>query len=305
MALRRIRDPLSKFQLKLLCETIRPHLPTCRFPDFEISASPVPVPAAWHFVYFPSLHSELMLYSDGYDPVLTDVMLNGLSKRRWRGGTISFAHKEPLLSDHPSTCTISEEVSVVRSTNSSKISPLDWEKVDEHTVRTMMTDGGENASVVEQRHLTYLPVGGLVVPVSQKKIKANYTPIFETNLTPSRVLVFRFSALTFNAHRIHYDPLYATSFEGLPDVILQGALSLTLLMSWIQFDDNVAQALMISAGLPNPKRIASIQYSCVQNIFVDKEIRLCLAPRKGMPGKYRAWIEQDGGVCLKGTIAVE
>ena len=41
---------------------------------------------------------------------------------------------------------------------------------------------------------------------------------------PSPPLLFRYSALTFNAHRIHYDRPYATGVEGYPDLVVQGPL---------------------------------------------------------------------------------
>ena len=47
--------------------------------------------------------------------------------------------------------------------------------------------------------------------------------------TADPVLLFRYSALTFNAHRIHYDQPYATGVEGYPDLVVQGPLTATLL----------------------------------------------------------------------------
>jgi 3-methylfumaryl-CoA hydratase len=48
-------------------------------------------------------------------------------------------------------------------------------------------------------------------------------------LTPDEILLFRFSALTFNAHRIHYDRTYATTVEGYPDLVVHGPLQAILL----------------------------------------------------------------------------
>jgi 3-methylfumaryl-CoA hydratase len=48
-------------------------------------------------------------------------------------------------------------------------------------------------------------------------------------VTPDEILLFRFSALTFNAHRIHYDRTYATSVEGYPDLVVHGPLQAILL----------------------------------------------------------------------------
>ena len=51
------------------------------------------------------------------------------------------------------------------------------------------------------------------------------------NLTPSPVLLFRYSALTFNSHRIHYDEDYTRTFEGYPNLVVHGPLQATLLLN--------------------------------------------------------------------------
>ena len=53
---------------------------------------------------------------------------------------------------------------------------------------------------------------------------------FERSVVPDSVLLFRYSALTFNAHRIHYDLPYATQVEGYPSLVVHGPLTATLLL---------------------------------------------------------------------------
>jgi 3-methylfumaryl-CoA hydratase len=53
-------------------------------------------------------------------------------------------------------------------------------------------------------------------------------------ITPEPTLLFRFSALTFNAHRIHYDRAYATTVEGYPGLVVQGPLTAVLLMELVR-----------------------------------------------------------------------
>ncbi len=52
------------------------------------------------------------------------------------------------------------------------------------------------------------------------------------SLTPDEALLFRFSALTFNTHRIHYDAPYATGIEGYRGIVVHGPLTATLLLNW-------------------------------------------------------------------------
>jgi 3-methylfumaryl-CoA hydratase len=53
-------------------------------------------------------------------------------------------------------------------------------------------------------------------------------------VVPDPTLLFRFAALTFNAHRIHYDRTYATSVEGYPGLVVQGPLTAVLLMELVR-----------------------------------------------------------------------
>jgi 3-methylfumaryl-CoA hydratase len=52
------------------------------------------------------------------------------------------------------------------------------------------------------------------------------------SVTPDPVLLFRFSALTFNSHRIHYDRTWATEVEGYPGLVVHGPLTTTLLIDF-------------------------------------------------------------------------
>jgi 3-methylfumaryl-CoA hydratase len=53
-------------------------------------------------------------------------------------------------------------------------------------------------------------------------------------VTPDARLLFRFSALTFNAHRIHYDRPYAINEEGYPGLVVHGPLTAVLLMELVR-----------------------------------------------------------------------
>ena len=57
---------------------------------------------------------------------------------------------------------------------------------------------------------------------------------FSRAVVPDPVLLFRYSALTFNAHRIHYDRTYATQVEGYPGLIVHGPLIATLLVDLVR-----------------------------------------------------------------------
>ena len=93
------------------------------------------------------------------------------------------------------------------------------------------TDGGRVLS--EEHDIVYrdLPAPGSAAPA------APVAPRDETcraRSSPDAVLLFRYSALTFNGHRIHYDRRYVTGVEGYPGLIVHGPLIATLLLDLLR-----------------------------------------------------------------------
>jgi 3-methylfumaryl-CoA hydratase len=84
-------------------------------------------------------------------------------------------------------------------------------------------------------------------------------------IVPDPVLLFRYSALTFNGHRIHYDRSYVTEVEGYPGLIVHGPLIATLLVDLVQ--RNLPQA-----------RIASFSFRAVGPLFDIEPFTVCGTP---------------------------
>jgi 3-methylfumaryl-CoA hydratase len=84
-------------------------------------------------------------------------------------------------------------------------------------------------------------------------------------ITPDPVLLFRYSALTFNGHRIHYDRSYVTEVEGYPGLIVHGPLIATLLADLLQ--RNLPQA-----------RMTSFSFRAVGSIFDIEPFTVCGRP---------------------------
>jgi 3-methylfumaryl-CoA hydratase len=64
--------------------------------------------------------------------------------------------------------------------------------------------------------------------------KARDDGTWRRSITPDPVLLFRYSALTFNSHRIHYDMPYVTGEEGYPGLVVHGPLIATLLLDLLR-----------------------------------------------------------------------
>lgn len=110
-------------------------------------------------------------------------------------------------------------------------------------------------------------------------------------ILPTKSLLFRFSALTFNAHLIHLDKSYTQSQEGYRNLLVHGPLTLTLLL-------NVLQTHLKDSGLWT----SSIEYKNLAPLFVEEEMTVCGKP-KNDSGVWDVWIEgPDGGLAVRGSV---
>ncbi|MCA3255735.1 MAG: MaoC family dehydratase N-terminal domain-containing protein, partial [Alphaproteobacteria bacterium] len=80
-------------------------------------------------------------------------------------------------------------------------------------------------------------------------------------LVPSEALLFRYSALTFNSHRIHYDLPYATGEEGYPGLVVHGPLQATLLLD-------------LAARHLGPKALRSFSYRAQSPAYAGQPLHL-------------------------------
>ena len=93
--------------------------------------------------------------------------------------------------------------------------------------------GAAGLAVSDEHDLVYreAPLPGAPSPAPQA---APAGAAFEHTVVPDPVLLFRYSALTFNGHRIHYDRTYATQVEGYPGLVVHGPLVATLLLDLLR-----------------------------------------------------------------------
>jgi hydroxyacyl-ACP dehydratase HTD2-like protein with hotdog domain len=113
---------------------------------------------------------------------------------------------------------------------------------------------------------------------------------FRHAIMPTKALLFRFSALTFNAHSIHLDKGYTQNEEGYRNLLVHGPLTLTLLLS----------VLRHHLGLVNLS-ISGIEYKNLAPLFVEEELVICGKPKNGN-GAWDVWIEgADGRLAVRGT----
>ena len=98
--------------------------------------------------------------------------------------------------------------------------------------------------------------------------------VWSETFLPTAITLFRFSALTHNAHRIHFDHPYATEVEGYPDLLVHGPLTALLLLD--------------AAGRHGPAPVTRFRYRAQAPLFVDRRIMLVGRPESA-GGRLPRW----------------
>jgi len=145
-----------------------------------------------------------------------------LPRRMWAGGELQFV--EPLrVGDE---ATRSSRISDVTVKNGST-GTLCFVSV-EHTIST-----SRGVAIRERQDIVYrdMPSGGKNATPAKPAAAPPTAQHRQTHLSDP-VLLFRYSALTFNGHRIHYDRDYVTKVEGYPGLIFHGPMQAALLVEF-------------------------------------------------------------------------
>jgi len=184
-----------------------------------------PLPPGWHWAFFHSVVPLSALGADGHPRPGDFLPAIDQARRMWAGGRIAI-HAPIRIGetvDRRSTIhSVSEKVGA-----SGRLRFV--------TVRHQLTSpsGGD---IVEDHDIVYRAAAGSAPFVRRASaLPATYQNAEVTlTLQPSAVQLFRYSALTFNSHRIHYDVEYARSEEGYPGLIVHGPLIATLLLELLR-----------------------------------------------------------------------
>ena len=185
--------------------------------DEALPAPGADVPPLWHWLFFTPLARQSQIGADGHAKRGDFLPPVPLPRRMWAGGRLEFL--QPLR--------VGEEV-----TRDSRIVKVDAKSGRSGelvfvTVRHEVSNA-RGIALTEEHDIVYrdLPAPGAPPPTPQP---APSDATFSLEIVPDPVLLFRYSALTFNGHRIHYDRPYVTQVEGYPGLVVHGPLIATLL----------------------------------------------------------------------------
>ena len=186
--------------------------------DDPVPAAGTELPPLWHWLYFLPSHRQSELGADGHARRGGFLPPVPLPRRMWAGGRLQW--HAPLRVGEPITRE-SRIVSVAHK--SGRSGDLVFVLV-RHEIRN-----AEGLALTEEHDIVYRAAArpGDPVPAPQA---APADATWSREIVPDDVLLFRYSALTFNGHRIHYDRRYVTEVEGYPGLVVHGPLIATLLV---------------------------------------------------------------------------
>jgi 3-methylfumaryl-CoA hydratase len=176
------------------------------------------VPPGWHWAFFNPAAKARDLGRDGHPKRGGFLPPVDLPRRMWAGGRLEFRAPLPVGEAATRVSTIAKVEE--KSGRSGRLAFV--------TVAHEISAQGR-VCVAEEHDIVYRedPVPGAPAPVPpQAPAEAAWTRATDAGPT----MLFRYSALTFNGHRIHYDRSYATEVEGYAGLIVHGPLLATLLM---------------------------------------------------------------------------
>jgi len=244
--------------------------------------APVPgdeLPPAWHWLYFLEAREASGIAADGHPERGDFLPPVPLPRRMWAGGRIQW--HQPLRAGDTATRK-SEIVSVEPKSGRTGILVF-------VTVRhTISTDAGVN--LVEEHDIVYREAAraGESGPAPRP---GPATAAWRRLLRPDEVMLFRYSALTFNSHRIHYDVPYVTGAEGYPGLVVHGPLQATLLLDLAQ------------EHAPAGRRIVGFDYRALSPTFAGAPLAICGQPSADGSGT-QVWAQAESGAqTMAGTVA--
>lgn len=238
-----------------------------------------PLPLGWHWLYFREPLPASRLGPDGHEARGAFMPTGDLPRRMWAGGSLH-AIRPVIVGEHAELRSRVEGV-VEKTGRSGRLAFA--------TVRQELWQGNHQC-VEEEQRIVYREARPTQSPRTPTPAPNRGQPAWEEAFLPTEVALFRFSALTYNAHRIHYDRTYAEA-EGYPDLLVHAPLTALALL-------NAAERRWGAAR--------TFEYRAMAPLYANQPVRLVgrEAP-DGLPGspKLAEAVGPDGVPKLAGHFS--
>jgi len=239
------------------------------------------IPKGWYVVLFTPEERQSLLGPDGHPHKGQFIPPVPLPRRMFAGRRVEF-HDVLRIGDE-----------VNRLSRIARIEPKQGRsgKMYFVTVRHEIS-GPRGLAVVEEHDIVYREEPKPRAP----KPEATPAPGADSaqwtrSIVPDSVLLFRYSAVTFNSHRIHYDADYVRDKEGYPDLVMNGGL-MTLLLWEL-------------ATSKSGRELRSSSSRNVKALFVNRPITVCGKPLAA-ENKARIWaLDAEGDLAIEAELEFE
>lgn len=231
-----------------------------------------PLPIGWHSILFPRIVRHSQIGADGH-PTRGDFLPPvPLPRRMFAGKRISFL-ADLQVGDEVRRESIITDIKVKQGRSGQMVFV---------TVKTDIASP-RGLAITEEQDIVYRgePDKNAPPPAAQP---APGRAVWARTVTPDPVLLFRYSALTFNGHRIHYDHPYVTGTEGYPDLVMNGGLTTLLVFELARTHATTALRYISSRN--------------VRPLFVNRPFTVCGEPAIDNKTAKLWVVDQDGALAL-------
>lgn len=177
------------------------------------------MPALWHWYAFPPTASMEELGADGHPKLGGFLPPVPLERRMWAAGKLQFY--APLHVGE--ALTKKSQITAIKEIDGAA-GPMVFVTV-QHDIHS-----AKGLCVSETQDIVYLRIAPEFTP-PPKREPPRENLVVQRGILVSEALLFRYSAITFNAHRIHYDQPYARDVERYPGLVVHGPLQANLLIA--------------------------------------------------------------------------
>jgi 3-methylfumaryl-CoA hydratase len=180
------------------------------------------LPVGWHVIYFTPRYGPAELRPDGTPAASSLLPDMPLPRRMFAGQSFRF-HRPLRIGQALKQENELTDISLKTGATGTLV----------FTTVVSRIYGPDGLALEDERKIVYREEvkAGEKNPVTRREPVPSDTP-WRRTITADPILLFRFSALTFNSHKIHYDRQWATQTEGYPALVVHGPLTQTLLIDF-------------------------------------------------------------------------
>ena len=291
------------------------------------TTDPPVLPIPHHLIYHEPTKRASEMLADGTNPDQSPG--EPFVRRMWAGGRVLYNQSNPFLLDGSrGVCaefirnvttkgkpgqekifvTIERRQAKATSDEIQRLGPAQSDPQEretlEHRVRQRLwRDSDEDfgpCSILEGRNIVFMrsrskeEAAKESAKAKEKILKPQHKPDWTYTITPDPKLLFRFSALTFNAHAIHLDPEYCREVEGHRNLLFHGPLSYVFMITLLQ------QQLRKNSN----EVVKQIEYRNLAPLYCGESVTFC--GTKTGERKWEIWTQTpEGGIAVKGNAVTE